>query len=352
MSNTRYPDHHYNAVHKIPNHHYHHHYNLNQRNDSDDEIVVFEATKYFAAGASSIHQKSMLNTNKNNIRNQDDQPVGRRSRISLDSSPFRSNQSFSSSQSHRQKQTKDQKAYLNKNKQPVSPGGKLVSFLNSLFNQTSSSKKKKPTTSCIKYEDQESHRELGYGRRKRRSSISHFPSFNNNSNKITTSTAASISDLKSSPLLLYSSSLTSGFRTPPPFSSKTKMYQNSSSTSDLVTTSNQEFMFSNNLSKHSGRGSSISLQDQKMINRDMETLDVLYEKYKKINSLSEKQHSKDKDGNTVMRMRRRKDNDNQHGLDMDDDNGGESDSSSDLFELQNYDLCSEYCSVSGVITSL
>lgn len=60
MSNTRYPDHHYSAVHKIPNHHYHHHYNLNQRNDSDDEIDVFEATKYFAAGASSIHQKSML----------------------------------------------------------------------------------------------------------------------------------------------------------------------------------------------------------------------------------------------------------------------------------------------------
>ncbi|KAI3981671.1 hypothetical protein MKX01_020614 [Papaver californicum] len=346
MSNTKYPDHHHSVVYKKPNHH---RYNLNQRNDSDDEIDVFEATKYFAAGASNIHQKSMLNNN--NIRNQDDQPVGRRSRISLDSSPFRNNQSFSSSQSHgRQKQTKDQKAYFNKIKQPVSPGGKLVSFLNSLFNQTSSSKKKKPTTSSnIKDEDQESHHGLGYGRRKRRSSISHFPSFNNNSNKITTSTAASISDMKSSPLLLYSSSLTSGFRTPPPFSTKTKMYQNSSS--DLVTTSDQEFMFPNNLSKHSGRGSAISLQDQKMINRDMETLDVLYEKYKKINSLSEKQQNKDRDMNMVMRMTRRKVNDNQHDLDIYDDGGGESDSSSDLFELQNYDLCSEYCSVSGV-TSL
>ncbi|KAG9439170.1 hypothetical protein H6P81_019335 [Aristolochia fimbriata] len=84
-----------------------------------------------------------------------------------------------------------------KSKQPSSPGGRLASFLNSLFSQTSSKKKSKSSSQSVKDEEDQSPG----GRRKRRSSISHFRS-----------TATSYTDPKS----LYSSS-SSGFRTPPPY---------------------------------------------------------------------------------------------------------------------------------------
>ncbi|KAL1807086.1 hypothetical protein DCAR_0832943 [Daucus carota subsp. sativus] len=63
-----------------------------------------------------------------------------------------------------------------KHKQPNSPGGRLASFLNSIFSQNSSKKKKSKSCSgqSIKDEDHDSHDT----RRRRRSSISHFRSTN------------------------------------------------------------------------------------------------------------------------------------------------------------------------------
>ncbi|XP_047317979.1 protein BIG GRAIN 1-like E [Impatiens glandulifera] len=62
-----------------------------------------------------------------------------------------------------------------KHKQPSSPGGRLASFLNSLFSQSSSSKKKKSMKSAATQQSNKDDDESpGGGRRKRRSSISHF----------------------------------------------------------------------------------------------------------------------------------------------------------------------------------
>ncbi|KAM1683997.1 hypothetical protein TB2_034698 [Malus domestica] len=83
-----------------------------------------------------------------------------------------------------------------KYKQPSSPGGRLASFLNSLFNQSASKKKKSKSSATQSMKDEEE----SPGGRRRRSSISHFRS-------------SSTRDAKS----VYSSS-SSGFRTPPPYS--------------------------------------------------------------------------------------------------------------------------------------
>ncbi|XP_076888678.1 uncharacterized protein LOC143539164 [Bidens hawaiensis] len=71
---------------------------------------------------------------------------------------------------------------IKKHKQPSSPGGKLAHFLNSLFNQTSkkSKSKSKSTTSTYSIKD-EDESPSGW-RRRRRCSISLFRSGNSNSN--------------------------------------------------------------------------------------------------------------------------------------------------------------------------
>lgn len=150
------------------------------RNDSG-ELDVFEAARYFSGynevvgyTGSTLAQKIMR-----------EERHGHRARISLDM-PMRS---LLPQQFHgMEKQMKEKK-----HKQPSSPGGRLASFLNSLFNQSASKKKKsKSSSQSMKDED-----ESPGGRRRRRSSISHFRS---------SSTADSKSTL---------SSLSSGFRTPP-----------------------------------------------------------------------------------------------------------------------------------------
>ena len=88
-----------------------------------------------------------------------------------------------------------------KHKQPSSPGGRLASFLNSLFSQSASKKKKSNKSSSQSMKDED---ESPGGRRRRRSSISHFRS-------------SSTADSKS----LYSS-LSSEFRTPPYVQTPTK----------------------------------------------------------------------------------------------------------------------------------
>lgn len=87
-------------------------------------------------------------------------------------------------------------AMKGKCKQPSSPGGKLASFLNSLFNQKFSSKKKKKSKSAT-MNDEDAHSPSGWMRR-RRSSLSEL--YGKSSSNSAYNNAASS---------------TSGFRTPP-----------------------------------------------------------------------------------------------------------------------------------------
>ncbi|KAL8106079.1 protein BIG GRAIN 1-like E [Apium graveolens] len=103
-------------------------------------------------------------------------------RISLDIPMMSSTRSSAfQSQTHQHNHAMTEKATTTtkekKHKQPHSPGGRLASFLNSIFSQTSSKKKKSKSCSAqsIKDEDHDSPDV----RRKRRSSISHFRSTTN-----------------------------------------------------------------------------------------------------------------------------------------------------------------------------
>ncbi|OVA14580.1 hypothetical protein BVC80_1813g7 [Macleaya cordata] len=303
--------------------------NHHRRNDSD-ELDVFEAARYFsgAAGTESCgfngailshhhhhhhhhHQKAM------NIIDERQAWGGRR--ISLDMPHVMRNQLHSNSQSHRiEKQIKENKM---KYKQPSSPGAKLASFLNSLFNQTTSKKKKSPSskisTQNTSMKDDDDHQDESHGRRKRRSSISHFQS--------SIKTANSSTDHKKSPL--YSSSISAGFRTPPPYT-PTKICKDFRTTTTDSDDHQSQRQVGTNLSKYSGRASSISLQDEKNRDMDFSWLE-LDEKFKFHNGFSEKNKK------LFSSISEKKEERSRVG---DDDDGGESDSSSDLFELQNYEL--------------
>ncbi|PWA69178.1 hypothetical protein CTI12_AA300490 [Artemisia annua] len=200
-----------------------------------------------------------------------------------------------------------------KSKQPSSPGGKLAHFLNSLFNQTSS-KKSKSKTKPAKDEDES----LGW-RRKRRSSISHFRSGNTNSTT-TNSTAPTVtSDSRS----LFSSSSSSGFRTPPPYHiahtpTKSTSYKDQRSYSYLKPSPTQVTKIPNNgnLNKIENFNIKSDFLDKKtgFTNGLMEKVKIFEDKQEDIKVYKRFIHEDD----------------------------GDSDSSSDLFELTNCDL--GYCS--------
>ncbi|KAJ6670222.1 PROTEIN BIG GRAIN 1-LIKE A-RELATED [Salix viminalis] len=164
---------------------------LHRRNNSD-ELDVFEAARYFSGynEAGSAGYNGAAYTQK--FTREDHKHSWRGGRMSLDVPMRNPLPHHLHQQPHAvEKQILKEKKY----KQPSSPGGRLASFLNSLFSQTSSKKKKsKSTTQSMKDDD-----ESPGGRRKRRSSISHFRS-------------SSTTDTKS---LYYTSS--SGFRTPSPY---------------------------------------------------------------------------------------------------------------------------------------
>lgn len=144
------------TLHKKPGH----------RRDGSDELDVFEAASYYSGVADASFRSGIIpygGTMKEERR-----AFGGGTRRSIDvpmSAPL------PSQYSHRgEKPTKEKKT-----KQPISPGGRLASFLNSFFHQGSSKKKSKSASitasaarSC-KDEDSESPG----GRRKRRSSVSH-----------------------------------------------------------------------------------------------------------------------------------------------------------------------------------
>ncbi|XP_002512053.2 protein BIG GRAIN 1-like E [Ricinus communis] len=279
---------------------------LHRRNDSD-ELDVFEAARYFSGYNEAAGYNGGTYTQK--ILRDDYRHPWRGGRMSLDV-PMRNPLPQQTHSHHHtvEKQILKEKKY----KQPSSPGGRLASFLNSLFNQTSSKKKKSKSATQSTKDDDESPG----GRRKRRSSISHFRS---------TSTA----DTKS----LYSSS-SSGFRTPPPYANTpTKSYK------DLRSYSDHKQVIS--LSMQNGNVKSTGLQNEVLDEKKKTDLSWLDEKFKISDALSEK--TKNLGNHRYLKKDRiwvdqypseekgfRKFNEV--------DDGADSDSSSDLFELQNYDL--------------
>ncbi|XP_057777495.1 protein BIG GRAIN 1-like E [Salvia miltiorrhiza] len=132
-----------------------------RRNDSG-EIVVFDAARYFSGvddNSSSVFHGGAA-----------------RNRMSLDMPAINAHNLPTIQKQYLMREKK-------KYKQPSSPGGRLASFLNSLFNQANSKKKKKSKTSAAAADDDH------HAHDKRRSSISLF--------RIMTSSADNYCDSKS-----------------------------------------------------------------------------------------------------------------------------------------------------------
>lgn len=248
---------------------------FHRRNDSA-ELDVFEASRYFSGINESWGSLDGPNSAQKFVRE------NRGARISLEVFPPHSHNAV-------EKQMKEKK-----HKQPSSPGGRLASFLNSLFTQTSSKKKKSKSTTTQSMKDED---ESGNGgRRRRRSSISHFRS----------------TDSKS----LYSSS-SSGFRTPPPYANTPiKCFKDLRSYSDHKQVSSMP-KYNVDLNGH------------------VKSSEVLEDK-QKLNGFLEKPKNS---GNGFLEKHDiwKKEKEFKKLVDEVDD-GAESDSSSDLFELQNFDL--------------
>ncbi|GMJ09581.1 BIG GRAIN LIKE 1 [Hibiscus trionum] len=246
------------------------------RRNGSGELDVFEAAKYYSGhNEAASYNRSTLISQK--ITRDDRQPL-KGGRISLDV-PTRRNPLLQHSHSSEKQANKEKK-----HRQPSSPGGKLASFLNSLFNQTGSKKKKNSkssTTQSMKGEGESP----GGGRRKRRMSISHFRS----SNTVDTKSFYSSSSL--------------GFRTPPPYAATpTKNYKGI----DLLNEKkNEKPKFGNGiLEKHKN----LDTHHRDMNHRNVRIVDRYQSEEKGFRKFSEI------------------------------DDGADSDSSSDLFELQSFDL--------------
>ncbi|KAD2804182.1 hypothetical protein E3N88_37559 [Mikania micrantha] len=168
------------------------------------ELDVFEAARYFAGVTDNLSDTHKNISVESRIFNNNTRPLRR---MSLDMLNHRDQDHVplqAMLMENRVENNKDKKC-----KQPNSPGGKLVQFLNSLFNQTSS-KKSKSKTKSTKDEDESP----GGWRRKKRSSISHFSSGNSTSTTTTAATTATVTSDSKSP---FSISASSGFTTLPPY---------------------------------------------------------------------------------------------------------------------------------------
>ncbi|XP_035542229.1 protein BIG GRAIN 1-like E [Juglans regia] len=285
------------------------------RNDSG-EIDVFEAARYFS-GYHEAGGYSATNFTQNKIMRDEIRPQGSRvGRMSLDVPIMRN------SLPHRPQHGVEKQMKEKKYKQPSSPGGRLASFLNSLFSQSASKKKKSKSAAQSMKDDQE---ESPGGRRKRRSSISHFSS-------------SSTADSKS----IHSASRNSGFRTPPPphahAQTPTKSYRDFGSYSEYHKQMMSLSKYNNGHARSSALHNDQVLDIDKIrINKDLTWLDekmALSNGFPgKCKNLS-KEYS-DKDGIWVHKSSPEEKGFRSFG---EEDDGAESDSSSDLFELQNYDL--------------
>ncbi|KAI5678859.1 hypothetical protein M9H77_09809 [Catharanthus roseus] len=254
---------------------------LHHRRNDSGELDVFEAAKYFS-GANEIYSYNGSNFGP--------KMAGRAGRLSLDM-PLKNAQNLVVMEK-KQQIIAPNKENSKKHKQPSSPGGRLASFLNSLFNQTSSKKKKSKSVS-IKDQDQE----IPSWRRKRRSSISHFRTTN----------SSQIDPPKNKSC---SSNSVSGFRTPPPlpYNSQTP------SKSYVMTLISTKVPNGNHFVKSDEEEEDYSWLDDKLSFISEPIMENYKKKQGKIQDFK-----KFNEG-------------------VDDDEGGDSDSSSDLFELPNYDL--------------
>lgn len=272
---------------------------------NSEELDVFEAAVYFSgySEASSGDHRHTQKYGYNAAREENPRRwgiLGGGRRISLDLPIRCSEQVHHLHQDHEKHEVTTIKERLGnvRHKQPNSPGGKIASFLNSLFHQAGSKKNKSKSKS--KPTDPDVEDEIpggGWMRRRRRSSISHFLSSSRSNSTTTTTTTSS-----SSKSLLSSSS--SGFRTLPPYlNTPTKNYK--------------QFLNYTSATKQVE-------EDEKKTKKEFSWLD---EKLKVMESLSENQKIWADDDDDDRRIKREG-----------HDDGMESDSSSDLFELQNYEL--------------
>lgn len=136
------------------------------RNDSG-ELVVFEAARYFSGTDENPGYYSSSAVFPHNLAREGRAAAA--ARMSLDIPAI---DSHNLPAIQKQYMMREKKKY----KQPSSPGGRLASFLNSLFNQTNSKKKKKSKTSSDDVVDDHDHT-----LDRRRSSISHFRITDSNS---------------------------------------------------------------------------------------------------------------------------------------------------------------------------
>lgn len=308
-----------------------HNKSFHRRNDSG-ELDVFEAARYFSGYSEVVGYTSGSTTYTQKIMREERHHHGQRAaRISLDM-PMRS---LLPQQFHGMEKQIIMKE--KKNKQPSSPGGRLASFLNSLFSQSASKKKKsKSGSQSMKDED-----ESPGGRRRRRSSISHFRS-------------SSTADSKS----LYSS-LSSEFRTPPYVQTPTK------SCKEFRTFSSEKkhalsfsAKYNNNNGQQIRSSTTTTLQNELLWDEKKKreptttTTTTMLDDNSNHKHLSEKQKNNNNKGSHELLLEKdRMLVDNKYSSEEKEtttqfknfnevvvDDGAESDSSSDLFELQNYDL--------------
>lgn len=304
-----------------------HRKSLHRRNDSG-ELDVFEAAQYFSGYNDVI---SDYNVAMNHHHSQ---------KFSKDSQVPSNNKHYNTTQLLPQQQTRALEKQMTmkdkKHRQPSSPGGKIASFLNSLFNQSATKKKKKSsksassTTQSMKNEEESSP--AGW-RRRRRSSISHFR----------TSSAVDSSSSKS----YYYSSTNSGFRTPPPYvNTPTKSYKEFTSFSDHIHKPQSLSLPRNNIFRPNSNVVNNNINNQVLSGNSSTNRGSINEvkaddrKYYKVETRNNNNNI-DKFTRVEREIFIRK-SFNQMDFDVDVDDGAESDSSSDLFELPNYDL--GYCS--------
>lgn len=293
---------------------------FHQRHNSG-ELDVFEAAGYFSGsndinGAGFTPQPKMMRAS---------------GEMSLDIPVMSNKRSSIPAPSHHQKVIKDEKKF----KQPNSPGGKLASFLNSLFNQTSSKTKKSKISSSQSMKDDQDHE---IGRRKRRSSMSQFRSVN------TSSSNYNSSDSKSSSF--YSSSSSSEKRPPyakaPTIISSKDFQSHSDKNHDVMINSSSKIK--NNITLH------VKSSSHKKVHNDDQNTENSWLDEEMFRSRTPNETSSEKYKNTFTngvsgdKTNHSKDSTNFKNFINDEDDGAESDSSSDLFELQNYDLVSCYSS--------
>lgn len=286
-----------------------------RKNDSG-ELDVFEAAKYFS-GANEIYTYNNGATFAQKVvrdHHLQEKQASTAGRFSLDL-PIRSSNSIPSRTMVMEKQIMVNKE--KKHKQPSSPGGKLANFLNSLFSQTSSRKKKSKSTTTTQSIKDDQDESPGW-RRKRRSSVSHFRSVMNPV------------DSKS----VYSTT-SSGFRTPPPYAhTPTKSYK------DLRSYLDHQQVIS--FSKQPGNAVQDGVQvhaEKKQYNLDYAWLD---EKFKMVDQNLQSFKNVNMGYPKKIEVHNWADRylPEEKGYTKFDhaDDGADSDSSSDLFELPNYDL--------------